>query len=132
MRRVKMSQPKVVKDNEVSPFVMFDVHPQGEAHIGESDHLHLVKLCEKVRTRLTPPLAMSMRPHRVGMRNCLSLHLSNNIGVTLDLLITLTGNTVWPDDNEYAKGTRWYVNLTDATDMMWFLKTLELMTFQEE
>jgi|SRR5471030_1927726 len=95
MRRLVMSSPKVVNDNEVSLAVVFDVPPQGEAHIGESDHRQVKKLCDEVR-RLQHPVMLSSRPHRVGTRNSLSIHLSDHAGKTLDLLITLTGNTVWP------------------------------------
>ncbi|WJV56233.1 hypothetical protein PCO85_22905 (plasmid) [Prodigiosinella aquatilis] len=46
-------------------------------------------------------------------------------------MITLAGNTVWPDDNEYARGARWYINVPDATDMMWLLKSLDVVTVNE-
>jgi len=68
---------------------------------------------------LQHPAILSSRPHRVGTHNCLSIHLSDHAGKTLDLLITLTGNTIWPDKEEYATGARWYSNLPDATDMLW-------------
>ncbi|NDL64260.1 hypothetical protein [Acerihabitans arboris] len=132
MRRLVMSSPKVVNDNEVSLAVVFDVPPQGEAHIGESDHRQVTRLCDEVCRRLQHPIIVSVRPHRVGMRNCLSVHLSDHAGKALDLLITLTGNTVWPDDEEYARGARWYINLPDATDMLWLLKALEDITGKEK
>lgn len=125
MRRLEMSVPQIVKDNEINPAVVFDVPPQGGARIGESDQLQLNKLCDRVLKRLQQPVIVSIRPHRVGVRNCLSIHMGDNEGKGLDLLITLTGNTVWPDEDEYARGARWYINLPDATDMMWTLKTLE-------
>lgn len=59
------------------------------------------------------------------------MHLSDSESNTLDLLITLTGNTVWPDEEEYAQGTRWYINLPDATDMLWLLKSIERISEQE-
>ncbi|MCB5303571.1 hypothetical protein [Yersinia bercovieri] len=126
MRRRGMFPPSVVNDSEMRLAVMFDVPPQGDARIGESDHRQLMKLRENIRRRLPAPLTLSLRPHRVGLLNCLSLHLSDRAGATLDLLITLTGNTVWPDDNEYARGVRWYINVPDATDMMWLLKSLDI------
>lgn len=131
MRRLGMLPPAVVKDNEVSLAVMFDVPPQGEARIGVTDHGQLMTLCDHIRTRLQSPVLLSMRPHRVGSLNCVSVHLKDNTGATLDLLITITGNTVWPDDNEYVRGARWYINVADATDMMWLLKSLDVLTVKE-
>ncbi|AUH01879.1 hypothetical protein CWC46_19975 [Prodigiosinella confusarubida] len=131
MRRRGMSPPTVVNDNEMSLAVMFDVPPQGDAYIGESDHRQLMKLKDNIRRRLHSPMTLSIRPHRVGMLNCLSIHLGGKAGTTLDLLITLAGNTVWPDDNEYARGARWYINVPDATDMMWLLKSLDVVTVNE-
>jgi len=128
MRRLDMSEPKVVQDNEINPAVVFDVPPQGIARIGESDQLQLRKLCDRVLQRLQHPVIVSIRPHRVGIRNCVAIHMSDSEGKGLDLLITLTGNTVWPDEEEYSRGARWYINLPDATDMMWMLKTLEEIT----
>jgi len=126
MKRRGMSPPVVVKDSQMSLSVMFDVPPQGDANIGESDHRQLVNLKENIHRRLHSPVTLSMRPHRVGLLNCLSLHLSDSTGATLDLLITIAGNTVWPEDHEYARGVRWYINVADATDMMWLLKLLDV------
>lgn len=131
MRRLGMLPPTVVNDNEVSLAVMFDVPPQGEARIGVTDHGQLMTLCDHIRKRLQSPALLSMRPHRVGSLNCLSVHLKDNAGGTLDLLVTITGNTVWPDHNEYARGARWYINVADATDMMWLLKSLDAITIKE-
>jgi hypothetical protein len=85
-------------------------------------------LCTEICRRLQQPVILSVLPHRVGSKNCLSVHLSDCESKTLDLLITLTGNTVWPDDEEYARGARWYINLPDATDMLWLLKSIERIT----
>ncbi|MBU9839289.1 hypothetical protein J1780_04895 [Rahnella aceris] len=131
MRRLGMLPPAVVNDNEVSLAVMFDVPPQGEARIGVTDHGQLMTLCGHIRKRLQTPALLSMRPHRVGSLNCVSVHLKDNAGATLDLLITITGSTVWPDDNEYVRGARWYINVADATDMMWLLKSLDVLTVKE-
>ncbi len=131
MRRLTMSPPKVVKDNEVNPAVVFDVPPQGDAYIGKSDHRQVSKLCAEVSRRLQHPVTLSVLPHRVGTQSCLSVHLSDSKSHTLDLLITLTGNTVWPDKEEYARGARWYINLPDATDMLWLLKSIENTTGKE-
>ena len=132
MRRLSMSPPKVVKNNEVNPAVVFDVPPQGGAYIGESDHRQVNKLCSEICRRLQQPVILSVLPHRVGTKNCLSVHLSDRENKTLDLLITITGNTVWPDDEEYARGARWYINLPDATDMLWLLKSIERITDKEQ
>ena len=131
MRRLGMLPPSVVNDNEVSLAVMFDVPPQGEARIGVTDHGQLMTLCDQIGKRLQSPSLLSMRPHRVGLLNCVSVHLKDNTRATLDLLITITGNTAWPDDNEYARGVRWYINVVDATDMMWLLKSLDAITVKE-
>ncbi|UUE35793.1 hypothetical protein L0Y23_18425 [Pectobacterium aroidearum] len=128
MRRLTMSKPEVVPDNALPFSVLFDVPPQGVARIGEGDASQLAKLGDEVRKRLVCPAQLSVLPHRVGNRCCVSVHISDPTGKALDLLITVAGNTVWPDDNEYARGVRWYINVSDATDMMWLLKAIEQVT----
>ncbi|MEA9393539.1 hypothetical protein SJI19_23925 [Acerihabitans sp. TG2] len=61
-----------------------------------SSGVKVPKLCDEVRRPLQHPVMLSARPHRIGTRNCWSVHLSDNAGKMLDLLITLTGNTIWP------------------------------------
>ncbi|WP_409160590.1 hypothetical protein [Pectobacterium sp. B2J-2] len=125
MKRLTMSKPEVVTDREIPLSVLFDVPPQGVARIGEGDAGKLARLGDEVRKRLSCPAQLSVLPHRVGNRCCVSVHVSDLAGKTLDLLITVAGNTLWPDDNEYARGVRWYINVSDATDMMWLLKSIE-------
>jgi hypothetical protein len=64
-------------------------------------------------------------PHRVGKRSCLAVLLTDARAKVLNILITVTGNTLWPDDRDYQEGVRWPVCVPDATDMLWVLKEID-------
>ncbi len=120
-----MTDVVVVPDSDIAPSVMFDVPPQGGARIGEHEHRELSRLQAEVKKRLTLPIAASILPHRIGRSNSISVHLSDPLENTLDILVTVTGNISWPDDQDYQHGMRWYISIPDTVDALWLLSRLE-------
>jgi len=88
----------------------------------------IVQLREEIGQRLEHPLLVSVYPHRVGRRSCTAVHLSGANNRALDILITVTGNTLWPTEGDYRTGIRWNICVPDATDMLWVLKEIDRAT----
>lgn len=125
MKSLKMAPPTVVPDKSLLATVIFTVPPQGEATVGLSDNVALARLREEIINRLGTPVLLSVYPHRVGRRSCLAIHLTDAREKTQDILITVTGNTLWPDERDYREGIRWHICVPDATDMWWVLKEID-------
>ncbi|MEH5573160.1 hypothetical protein PO590_13885 [Raoultella ornithinolytica] len=125
MKTLTMAPPAVVPDKPLLATVIFTVPPQGEATVGQTDSMALGRLREEIIHRLETPVLISVYPHRVGRRSCLSIHLTDARDKALDILLTVTGNTLWPDDADYRDGVRWHICVPDATDMMWVLKEID-------
>ncbi|MGG6137357.1 hypothetical protein ACQV2E_16000 [Pantoea allii] len=101
------------------------VPPQGQASVGETDNRAIVQLCGEIYQRLEHPLLVSIYPHRVRRRNCTAVHLSGANNKALDIFITVTGNTLWPTEEDYRTGISWNICVPDATDMLWMLKEID-------
>lgn len=56
-------------------------------------------------------------PHRVGRRSRVAVHLTDTHEKSLDTLITVTGNTLWPNEAEFRGGLRWNICAPDTTDL---------------
>ncbi|NQE78234.1 hypothetical protein [Pantoea ananatis] len=128
MKKLTMAPPLVVGDKALIATVIFTVPPQGQASVGETDNLAIIKLREEIGQRLEHPLLVSVYPHRVGRRSCTAVHLSGANNRALDILITVTGNTLWPTEGDYRTGIRWNICVPDATDMLWVLKEIDRAT----
>lgn len=50
----------------------------------------------------------------------MALHLEGRLGRYIDVLITVAGNTLWPQSEEYSHPC-WYVTVPDAADMVYLL-----------
>ncbi len=50
----------------------------------------------------------------------MALHLEGRLGRCIDVLITVTGSTLWPQPEEYDH-PRWYVTVPDAADVVYLL-----------
>lgn len=125
MKKLIMESPSVVPDRALIATVIFTVPPQGLASIGQSDSVALAQLQDEILRRLDKPVLLSAYPHRMGRRSCLAVHLNDARGGMLDILITVTGNTLWPGDAEFRTGIRWNICVPDATDMLWVLKEID-------
>ncbi|CAH6334099.1 hypothetical protein [Pantoea agglomerans] len=131
MKKLTMTPPLVVQDKPIVATVIFTVPPQGQASVGETDNLAILQLREEICQRLEHPLLVSVYPHRVGRRSCTAVHLSGANNKALDILITVTGNTLWPSGVDYRTGIRWNICVPDATDMLWVLKEIDRATEAE-
>lgn len=128
MKALTMAPPVVAPDKSLLATVIFNVPPQGDATIGEADNLALGRLRDEISKRLDIPVLLSVYPHRVGRRSCLAIHLTDVREQVLNILITVTGNTLWPDEKDYREGVRWPVCVPDATDMWWVLREIDRAT----
>ncbi|AUX71581.1 hypothetical protein [Erwinia pyrifoliae] len=128
MKKLTMTPPMVVPDKALIASVIFTVPPQGTASVGQSDRRSLDQLQSEILNRLEKPVLLSVYPHRVGRRSCVAVHLSDVQDKTLDILVTVTGNTLWPGESEYRTGIRWNICVPDATDMLWVLKEIDRVT----
>ncbi|MFP1767881.1 hypothetical protein ACLEDP_00530 [Lonsdalea quercina] len=128
MKKLTMAPPVVVPEKALIASVIFTVPPQGAASIGQSDSVSLDTLKREILNRLEKPLLLSLYPHRVGRRSCVAVHLTDANEKTLDILITVTGNTLWPNEAELGTSLRWNICVPDATDMLWVLKEIDRVT----
>lgn len=128
MKKLTMAPPVVVADKALIASVIFTVPPQGTASIGQSDSVSLEILQREITSRLDKPVLISVFPHRVGRRSCVAVHLTDAGGKKLDILITVTGNTLWPGEAEFESSLRWNICVPDATDMLWVLKEIDRVT----
>ncbi|ORM94913.1 hypothetical protein [Pantoea cypripedii] len=128
MKKLTMAPPVVVPDKALIASVIFTVPPQGTASIGQSDSVSLEILQREIVKRLEKPVLFSVYPHRIGRRSCVAVHLTDVNEKMLDILITVTGNTLWPGEAEFRTGLRWNICVPDATDLLWVLKEIDRVT----
>ncbi len=99
---------------------LFTLPPQGMATLSETDARQLETFCAAIRDRLLGPVQLTAHPHRIGSRTSVALHLEGRLGSCIDVLITVTGSTLWPLPEEYDH-PRWYVTVPDAADIVYLL-----------
>ncbi|WP_310657522.1 acetyltransferase [Serratia nevei] len=99
---------------------LFTLPPQGVVTLSETDALALETFCAAIRDRLLGPIQLTAHPHRIGSRTSVALHLEGRLGRCIDVLITVAGNTLWPQPDEYSH-PRWYVTVPDAADVVYLL-----------
>lgn len=128
MKKLIMSPPVVVPDKALITSVIFSVPPQGSASISQSDSLSLQQLQSEILNRLDNPMLQSVYPHRIGRRSCVAVQLIDARKKTLGILITVTGNTLWPGESEFMSAIRWNICVPDATDMLWILREIDRVT----
>ncbi|AEF43458.1 hypothetical protein SerAS12_0296 [Serratia sp. AS12] len=99
---------------------LFTLPPQGVATLSDTDAQALEMFCAAIRDRLWGPVTLTAHPHRIGRRTSVALHLEGRLGRCIDVLITVTGSTLWPLPEEYDH-PRWYVTVPDAADVVYLL-----------
>lgn len=103
MKKLTMAPPVVVPDKALIASVIFTVPPVGAASVGMADSASLKQLQGEIVKRLKHPVLLSVYPHRVGRRSCVAVHFCDVHGKTLDILITVTGNTMWPGNRSTGR-----------------------------
>lgn len=126
MMTLKYPEPIVrSQDQVIREPALFTLPPQGVATLSATDALGLDTFCTAIRARLSGPVRLTAHPHRIGSRTSVALHLEGLLGRCIDVLITVAGNTLWPQPDEY-RHPRWYVTVPDAADVVYLL--LHLIT----
>lgn len=121
MMTLKYPEP-VVRPQEVPSqgAGLFTLPPQGAATISQTDAQALRTLCDALRERLLGRVVLTTHPHRIGSRTSVALHLEGRLGQSVDILVTVTGTTSWPQPEEYDH-PRWYITVPDAADVVYLL-----------
>ena len=110
MMTLKYPEPTI---HEHSGSALFTLSPQGEPGVLPATHQHLVRLRAMLRQRLTGPVRMTCHPHRVGLSSSVAIYLEGKLKQAVNILITVTGQTSWPQEEEYAH-PRWYITVPDS------------------
>lgn len=126
MMRFRTTVLDVVDGNISSTGVLFDAPPQGNPRISQHHHAQLGELCRQIRLRVGEKATFTYSPHRVAGHNCLAVQVVGKSG-TINLLLTVTGSLRWPVAEDYEQGVRWYINVPDAVDVIYFVKELSVM-----
>lgn len=106
--------------HEHSGGALFTLSPQGEPGVLPATHQHLVRLRAMLRQRLTGPVKMTCHPHRVGLSSSVAIYLEGKLKQAVNILITVTGQTSWPQEEEYAH-PRWYITVPDSADLVYLM-----------
>lgn len=126
MMRFRTTMLDVVDCNISITGVLFDAPPQGNPRISQHHHAELVELCRQIRQRVGEKATFTDSPHRVAGHNCLAVQVVGKME-TVNLLLTVTGSLRWPVAEDYEHGVRWYINVPDAVDVIYFVKELNVM-----
>lgn len=120
MIRFRSAVLDVVDGNNSNTGVLFDAPPQGNPRISQYHHAQLTELCRQIRQRVGEKATFTYLPHRVAGDNCLAVQVVGKTGM-VNLLLTVTGSLRWPTGDDYERGVRWYINVPDAVDIVYFL-----------
>ncbi|AZT26297.1 TPA: hypothetical protein ACV5ZF_001823 [Salmonella enterica] len=120
MMRFRSTVLDIVDGNISNTGVLFDAPPQGNPRISHHHHAQLAELCRQIRQRVGEKATFTYSPHRVAGHNCLAVQVEGKAG-TVNLLLTVTGSLRWPVAEDYEQGVRWYTNVVDAVDVVYFL-----------
>lgn len=131
MLTLKYPMPSLVSENTVFPgrdrltpdaFSLFDCPLQGEPLLHQHHARELRQLMTEIRCRLKTVSRMVCHPHWVGLRNCVSVTLSNATSQEINLLLLISGEVEFPRDYEMP---RWTVQVTDGVDLLFLLLWLK-------
>ncbi|EAA4447548.1 hypothetical protein DPE66_16230 [Salmonella enterica subsp. enterica] len=123
MMRFRTAVLDVVDGNISSTGVLFDAPPQGNPRISQCHHAQLEELCRQVRQRVGEKVTLTCSPHRVAGRNCLAVQAVGELGA-VNLLLTVNGSLRWPVAEDYEHALRWYINVSDAVDVVYLVREL--------
>ncbi|MBC3211046.1 hypothetical protein [Serratia fonticola] len=123
MMRLKKMVLDIVAGEGNDGGVLFEAPPQGNPRISEAHAAQLDELCGHVQARTRSVTSITCSPHRVGQHNCVAVKLVGATGC-INLLLTITGTLRWPTQQDYAQAPRWYINLSDAVDVVYLVTQL--------
>jgi hypothetical protein len=109
---------------EAEPFLpdgnVFTLPPQGEPHVSATTRENLQRLNAQIRRRLPRATTITCHPHRVGLSSCVAVTVEGRLRRSVNILITVSGQESWPDEEEYEH-PRWYITVTDTADMLYLV-----------
>ncbi|EJF2227293.1 hypothetical protein M8C91_004929 [Salmonella enterica] len=120
---VRLRYPAAEVTEKGEDGVLFDSLPQSAPVTGRAQAVLLQQLINHLRARLCGAVNITCHPHRIGHRGSVALTLEGESG-RVDLLITVNGRTLFPEEEEYTSAPRWYIDVVDAVDAMYLMLTL--------
>nr|EGF2641717.1 acetyltransferase [Escherichia coli] len=118
MMTLKYPEPAI---HEHSGGALFTLSPQGDPGVLPATHQHLMRLRAMIRQRLNGgPVIITCHPHRVGLSSCVAVTVEDRLRRVVNILITVSGQTSWPQEEEYAH-PRWYITVPDSADLVYLL-----------
>ena len=97
---------------------LFDCPLQGEPGLSLTHARELGRLTVEIRRQLKTVSAMVCHPHRIGIRNAVSVTLSNRDGKEINLLLMVVGQVTFPGQ---LASPRWVIEVTDSVDIVYLL-----------
>ncbi|HDS6908806.1 TPA: acetyltransferase [Klebsiella oxytoca] len=99
---------------------VFTLSAQGKPLISAETQANLRRLSKHIQRRLSGPLSITCHPHRVGVNSCVAVTIEGRLHRMVNILITVSGQESWPDEEEYEH-PRWYITVKDAADMVYLV-----------
>ncbi|NUU69143.1 acetyltransferase [Enterobacteriaceae bacterium BIT-l23] len=99
---------------------VFTLPPQGEPRVSAFTRENLQRLNAQIRRRLPGATTIICHPHRVGLSSCVAVTVEGRLRRAVNILITVSGQESWPDEEEYEL-PRWYITVTDTADMLYLV-----------
>ncbi|EHK2736799.1 hypothetical protein J9K13_004380 [Salmonella enterica] len=121
MVRLRYSTAVVVEKGEGD--LLFDSLPQSAPVTGQAQAMLLQQLINHLRARLPGSVNITCHPHRIGHRGSVAMAFEGE-NDRVDVLITVNGRTLFPEEEEYTRAPRWYIDVVDAVDAVYLILTL--------
>ncbi|EBL0368751.1 hypothetical protein FQO80_15425 [Salmonella enterica] len=121
MVRLRYSTAVVVEKGEGD--LLFDSLPQSAPVTGQRQAVMLQQLISHLRARLPGTVNITCHPHRIGHRGSVAMAFESEID-RVDVLITVNGRTLFPEEGEYTSAPRWYIDVVDVVDVVYLMLTL--------
>lgn len=120
MMTLKYPCPRTGGNAQNQGSTVFTLPPQGEPWISAMTQASLHRLSGHIRQRLTGMATVTCHPHRVGVSHCVAITMEGKQRQTVNILITVSGQESWPDEEDY-RHPRWYIGVTDTADLLYLV-----------
>ncbi|HGG6663542.1 TPA: hypothetical protein ACTA1Y_000190 [Salmonella enterica subsp. enterica serovar Bovismorbificans] len=120
---VRLRYPTAVVVEKGEGDLLFDSLPQSAPVTGQAQAVMLQQLINHLRSRLPGPVNITCHPHRIGHSGSVSMAFEGETD-RVDVLITVNGRTLFPEQEEYTSAPRWYIDVVDTVDAVYLMLTL--------
>ncbi|EHJ3658824.1 TPA: hypothetical protein ACJGLG_000565 [Salmonella enterica subsp. enterica serovar Typhimurium] len=120
---VRLRYPTAVVVEKGEGDLLFDSLPQSAPVTGQAQAVMLQQLINHLRAKLPGPVNITCHPHRIGHCGSVSMAFEGETD-RVDVLITVNGRTLFPEEEEYTSAPRWYIDVVDTVDAVYLMLTL--------